>query len=205
MGKELLHSDLLVSQSNPRADRLMARKPIMFDLGCGLGGASAAMRDRGWIVYRIDREHDVKAERHCDLRNLISLPGGIDLLWASTSCAQFTVTALPFASAVNARRPIDLSVELAVRRLIDQSKPHYWLVENVPSSRRWLTPIFGPVRCRTGGHVLWGNLPLMVSPVAFHKRKLDYVMWHSRRRHLLKSKIPYELSEAIAKTVESLV
>ena len=176
----------------------------MFDLGCGRGGASAAMRDRGWIVYRIDREHDVKADRYCDIRNLLSLPGDIDLLWASTSCSQFTITALPYGNLVHARRPIDLSVELAVRRLIDQSKPHYWLVENVRASRKWLSPIFGRVLCHTGSHVLWGNLPLLLAPVKSHKGGKVWTSWKGRKRHLMLSTIPYEISEAIATTVERL-
>lgn len=183
----------------------MTRKPIMFDLGCGLGGASAAMRDRGWTVYRIDREHDVKADRYCDLRSLLSLPGDVDLLWPSTSCQQFTLSILPFKVDVNARRPIDLSVELAVRRLIDQSKPHFGLVENVAASRRYLSAIFGSVRAEAGGHVLWGNLPLLVPHVPARKWELMKSLSGGRRKHLIASKVPYELSEAVARTVESLV
>lgn len=182
----------------------MAGKPIMFDLGCGLGGASAAMRDRGWTVYRIDREHDVKADRYCDLRSLISLPRGLALIWCSTSCAQFSVRALPFGNlAAYKAKPIDLSVELHVKRLIDESKPRYWVVENVARSREWLTPIFGPVRSFTAGHVLWSNIPLLMPSVKCHKWEHWYD-WKGRKRHLVNSKIPYEMSEAVARTVESL-
>jgi hypothetical protein len=177
----------------------------MFDLGCGLGGASAAMRDRGWNVYRIDRERDVKADRYCDLRSLLTLPRGVDLLWASTCCNQFSVLRLPFRNSVNARKPIDLSVELHVKRLIDESRPRFWLVENVVHARKWLNPIFGPPRATVAGHVIWGNLPLLVPWVKPYKFAMDSHTWSGRPRHLKKSLIPYEVSSAIANTVENYV
>lgn len=182
----------------------MTKRLIMFDLGCGLGGASAAMVDRGWIVVRVDREHDVKADRYCDLRSLIALPRWIDLLWCSTSCQQFSVRNLPYGNLAKAKsKPIDLSVEQHVKELIDQSSPRYWVVENVMAARKWLTPIFGPVRSVTGGHVLWSNIPLLMPFVRGHKNQ-HWTTFRYRKRHLILSTIPYEMSLALAKTVERL-
>lgn len=176
----------------------------MFDLGCGRGGASAAMRDRGWSVYRIDRMRDVRADRYCDIRSILALPQGLDLIWCSTSCQQFTVTALPYGNLAHVKsKPIDLSVELHVRELIETARPRFWLVENVRASRKWLSPIFGPVRCLTGGHCLWGNVPLMLSAIPSHKIEL-WRAWCGRKRHLELSMIPYGMSEAIAATIERL-
>lgn len=182
------------------------RKLVMFDLGCGLGGASAAMRDRGWTVYSIDRERDVRADRYCDLRSILALPQGLDLIWCSTSCQQFTVTALPWPTCVRARKPIDLSVEHHVRELIENARPRFWLVENVVASRKWLTPIFGPLRCYTGGHCIWGNLPLLIPQVKSFKTRVGMknCSGGDRKRHLKRSLIQYEMSLAVAETVERL-
>lgn len=182
----------------------MQRNLVMFDLGCGLGGASAAMRDRGWTVYRVDRMRDVRADRYCDLRSLIALPRGLDLIWCSTSCQQFTVSALPYGNLAQVKlKPIDLSVELHVRDLIERARPRFWLVENVVASRKWLSTIFGPVRCKTGGHCIWGNVPLMLAPIPAHKME-RWRSWRGRKRHLALSLIPYEISAAVAETVERL-
>src|SRR5262249_5046853 len=146
----------------------------------------------------------VRAEKYCDLRTLLSLPRNIDLLWISTCCAQFTVQKQPFAVCVRNRKPIDLSVEVAARRLIDESRPRFWLLENVSSSREWLTPIFGSVRGIVAGHVIWGNLPLLIPWVKPYKDKTRLTISDRRKRHLQLSLIPYAVSAAIADTVERL-
>lgn len=182
----------------------MRRNLTMFDLGCGLGGASAAMRDRGWKVFRIDREHDVRADRYCDLRSLLTLPRGLDLIWCSSSCSQFTIQWLGFGTCVRKRKTPDLSVELHIKQLLEESAPRFWVFENVSASRPWLTPIFGPVRCFTGGHVYWTNLPLLVAPQISDKQERSAKLGYNRKRHLVRSLIPYEMSLTVAKTVERL-
>jgi hypothetical protein len=174
----------------------------MIDLCCGLGGASAAMRDRGWQVTTYDCMADVKPDVLCDVRNLINLPRAVDLVWASPPCSQFTVHQLPFKSCVRARREPDMSVFHACKRLIDESAPQWWVIENVMSSRKWVTPFLGPVAARLCGHVLWGRLPGLLPDVPYHKHANYDHMWQSRKRHLLKSVIPYEISLAIALAVE---
>src|SRR5271166_4289972 len=109
--------------------------PTMIDLGCGLGGASRAMRDRGWRVIRVDLMDDVRPDVVADIRALPLKRFPADLLWISTSCSQFTVWRLPWPSAVRARKPIDLSVELGARAFIEWFKPKTWILENVYSSR----------------------------------------------------------------------
>ncbi len=174
----------------------------MLDLGCGLGGASRAMRERGWRVIRVDWKDDVAPDVVADMRALPFRRFPVDLLWVSTSCSQFTVWRLPYRTAVRARRPIDLSVELAVREFIAQLGPRFWVVENVYASREWLTPIFGPVRWMSGSHVLWGNLPGLLPQVHNHGKALFARTGRYRSRHLLRSVVPYELSLSLAIATE---
>jgi hypothetical protein len=174
----------------------------MIDLCCGLGGASAAMRDRGWQVTTYDCMADVKPDVLCDVRNLIRLPRGADLIWASPPCAQFTLHQLPYKSCVRKRQDPDLSVVNACRRLIDDSAPNFWVIENVMASRRWLTPILGPVAARTSGHVFWGKLPGLLPDAHSAKGEITRRTHANRKSHLLKSVIPYEISLAIALAVE---
>lgn len=62
----------------------MSRSPslplLMLDLCCGLKGASAAMRDRGWEVVRGRRP---------------------DLVWASPPCTEFSRESMPWTKTGN--------------------------------------------------------------------------------------------------------
>jgi len=176
--------------------------PAMLDLCCGLGGASAAMRARGWSVTTVDIDAELHPSIVADVRKLTAVNCRIDLLWASPPCVEFSRWALPYPRVVKYRCEPDLSIVQAVRRLISEAQPRFWMVENVQASRKWLTPIFGQVRCRTAGHVLWGNVPLMVAQIPSHKTA-DWKRGHNNRlNHLRLAKIPFDLSEAVAVAVE---
>lgn len=177
----------------------------MIDMGCGLGGASRAMRERGWRVIRLDNHADVTPDVVGDMRSPPFRKFHVDLLWVSTSCAQFTIQRLPFGRAVRARKPIDLSCELAVKSFIDYLSPTFFVVENVYASRKWLSPIFGPVRWLSGSHCLWGKLPGLLPQCHYHQKTLCSHKGGDRSRHLMRSVIPYELSLALAIAAERRV
>jgi hypothetical protein len=174
----------------------------MIDLCCGLGGASAAMRDRGWQVTTYDCLDDVKPDVLIDVRRLIGLPRNVDLVWASPPCSEFTIMRLPFKTCVAKRKEPDLSIVRACKRLIDEYGPRWWVVENVYALRGWITPILGPVRWMCGSHCLWGNLPGLLPQVNNHAKTLGANQGRGRKRHLIRSVIPYELSLALALAVE---
>ena len=174
----------------------------MIDLCCGRGGASAAMRDRGWNVTRFDCMADVEPDVLCDVRNLIDVPHGVDLLWASPPCNEI---ANPRNWGRGREWQPDLSVMLACKRLIDQSSPHFWIIENVWKARPFFSPILGQVRAIIPGHAIWGNLPCLFPTIPSYKGAWHGPRHYPRKRRevsLERALLPYEISLAIALAVE---
>lgn len=174
----------------------------MLDLCCGLGGASRAMRERGWRVIGVDNFVAIVPDVVADVRALPLRAHMIDLLWASPPCAQFTLWRLPWKQAIRLRETPDLSIALAIRTTISEWRPRFWIVENVWASHPWLTPIFGPVRAMIDGHVLWGNLPGLVPQFKRNRTKTKATHGPSHLRHQIRAIIPYEISLAVAVATE---
>lgn len=176
--------------------------PTMLDLCCGLGGASAAMRARGWRVIGVDNLEAVLPDVVADARALPLRDLQLDLLWASIPCEKFAITVMPWHRERAALNPPDLSCALAVRTELEKRRPRVWVVECVRASRRWLSPIFGPVRAMVDGHVLWGNLPGLIPQ--FHRSggRTKESFGPQKLRHQKRSIIPYEISLAVALATE---
>ncbi len=162
------------------------------------------MAERGWRVIRVDVKRDVAPDVVSDVRALALRTFPIDLLWASPDCSEFTPWDMGFPRAVARRRQPDLSVARAILSLVDEWNPKWWVVENVRGSRRFLTPLFGPVRARAGGHYLYGNLPLLVSAQLDRKNSARGRAHDRRLDHLLRAQVPHGLSLNVALTVERL-
>lgn len=197
------------------------------DLCSGLGGASAPAKRRGWRVIRVDSDPQFKPDlvadvRQCDWR---CFPRKPDVLWASPPCRDFIVAALPYLLK-NPRDPRtgqffydrsgatptlgagidpDCSVVLSVLEAVRVLQPRWWIVENVAHSRRWLTPLLGPVRAIFPGHVLWGSLACLLPPVPSHKQWSDWSWGKFSSRAAERAKIPYEIGDAICRAAENLV
>jgi len=149
----------------------------MLDLFSGLGGASEAMvRDSGWSVLRIENNPLLSGVPFTvidDVRNLQPnkmakpwvLPNlGIDLIWASPPCTEFSGGF--HAPKSIASREVGLDnyhpslelVESAIR-IIEIVKPKYWVIENVVGAIRYFKPLLGEPKQIIGPYVLWGNFP----------------------------------------------
>ena len=165
----------------------------MLDLCCGLGGASAAMRAAGWEVISIDNHADVRPSIVADIRALPLRPSSFDLIWISVPCETFSRVRLPWFPDTEP----DLSVALAARAILDAWRPRWWAVECVGGSRPWLDKFFGPSRAIYTGHVIWGTFPCLLPQ--FHRKKSSMTGSRitPRRRHLIKSRMPVELSIAL--------
>lgn len=96
--------------------------------------------------------------------------------------------------------PPSLDLATAARRIIGEVNPVWWCVENVCGAVKWLTPLLGCEPRKYGQAFLWGTFPdlgrISVRP---HKERL------SSRRRAERSKIPYEISLAMARACEGTI
>lgn len=174
----------------------MRQKLRMLDLFAGLGGASAAMRARGWDVVTVDIDPDFGCTYTADLETWSYDGPSVDLVWASPPCTEFSRSHLPWLAGKYPPPSLDLA--RASLRIIGECNPIWWIVENVRGAARWLTPLFGHSPRQLGQAFLWGKFPhpgkVLVRP---HKQCL------SSKKRKERSMIPYEISLAIAVACES--
>lgn len=169
----------------------------MLDLFSGLGGASAAMKDRGWDVVTVDVEPRFNCTYTADL--LTWEPpadlGAFDLVWASPPCQEFSRWGMPWLRAKNPPPP-SLALLEAALRVIRRCDPDWWVVENVRGASSFFRPLLGEPRMY-GAAFLWGRFPdLGTVEVPPHKERL------SSTRRAERSKVPYPISLAMAKACE---
>ena len=170
---------------------------LMLDLCAGLGGASQAMRDRGWQVVTLDIDPRFDPDIVADVREWSWCGDRPDLLWISPPCIDFARDHLPW---ITTNGPPDMSIALAARRIVDETPAGAWVVENVVGALRWFRPVFGRPRHSQRPYFLWGNFPPLGQPrIAGRKHKQSY----SSTQRAARSKIPYAISEALAVAVES--
>ena len=173
--------------------------PLMIDLFSGLGGASQAMKERGWEVIRIDINPQFRPDLCIDVRDFLKCWDGRnpDLLWASPPCDEFSRAEKPWYEE---DRPSRESLELVkvVFDIVREVNPRFWILENVRGAQKWLGR--APYHC--GAFYLWGYFPFqklnIPHSVGYFKEKL----FPSPDRKALRAKIPYELSLAVACVVE---
>ena len=179
------------------------RRLVWLDLCSGLGGASQPALDRGWKVIRVDIDPRFKPDIVADVRVLPLKSFPIDVLWASPPCTEFTKSGLPKTWASTWKNPAkpDTELTIACKTAIDFLRPVHWIIENVMGSRRFLSPILGPVAATVTGHVFWGKLPGLIPQTSSHKWRLP----PTADRMALRAKIPYEIGEAICRAVERRV
>jgi hypothetical protein len=97
-------------------------------------------------------------------------------------------------------REPDLSLVEATIRIVEETKPRFWILENVRGAVRWLDPILGKPRVILGPYFLWGFFPPLPS-VYFRERIKKESLPSSAAAE--RAKIPYELSLAVAVACES--
>ena len=182
----------------------MGRQLVWLDLCSGLGGASQPALDRGWKVIRTDIEPCFKPDFVADIRALPLKPFQVDVLWASPPCIEFTRWGMrKYASwAFTGKHVVTepaLDLTQAALDAVKLLNPRWWVIENVMFSRQFLTPLLGPVRAISGGHVLWGNLPCLIPQTKTHKWRIP----PGENQQALRAAIPYPIGEAICRAVEA--
>ena len=175
---------------------------LMLDLFAGLGGASRAMKERGWEVITVDNNPIFKPDICADISTFHYSGSKPVLIWASPPCTEFSKRSLPKSWACNGgeHKEPDLSLVLAAKRIIDEVNPRWWVIENVRGSVKYLVPILGPVRKKSGSRFLWGDFPIFDCDVGYGKWRLP----PSPDRAAIRSLIPRQLSRAIALACEVL-
>lgn len=159
------------------------KKPLMFDLFCGLGGATEGFIAEGWECIGIDIErHDYGSGGYPGqlwLQDIMTVSGAqlrhADFIWASPPCQQYSYRAMPWKRA-KALPPPDNSLFEAcfrIQREACEAAGRYvpMVVENVRGAQKWV----GKAQWRYGSFFLWGDVPALM-PVAYG-RKVQIQRW----------------------------
>lgn len=164
----------------------------MLDLFAGLGGASSAFAARGWDVVTVDNDPRFGCTHTTDLAAWSYTGPPVDLVWASPPCTEFSRESMPWC-----RTGVVPSMELvhAALRIIREVNPPWWVLENVRGATGYLNPLLGEPRIY-GPFFLWGVFPPFQCRVKPFKEKL------SSARRAERAKVPFELSERLAKACE---
>lgn len=169
---------------------------LILDLFAGLGGASAAFRDRGWEVVTVDNNPRFGCTLTADIATWSYTGTKPDLIWASPPCTEFSREAMPWCKT---GKPPSLALAEAAKRIIAECRPKWWVVENVRGAVKYLAPLFGRFRQSCGPFFLWGEFPAFACRVKPFKERF------SSARRAERAKVPYELSAALAAACESVL
>ena len=164
----------------------------MLDLFAGLGGASQAMRERGWHVTTVELEERFKPDVVADITTYNYQGPQLDLIWASPPCTEFSRESMPWCRT--GKEPSMALVGHALR-VIQEAKPRFWVIENVRGAQRFL----GPAKWVRNPVFLWGEFPDFDAKVRPWKERL------SSKQTAERAKMPREISEALAKAIEGSI
>lgn len=167
---------------------------LMLDLCCGLKGASAAMRDRGWQVITLDIAPEFEPDIVADIRDWSWQGPRPDLVWASPPCEEFSRESMPWSRT--GKTP-DLSLVKACKRIINECAPTWWVIENTRGASSWLLPLLGPPAQIIFPYYLWGHFPIL--PRVRGTRKKESL---PSTKAAERARIPYSLSMALAMAIE---
>lgn len=190
-----------------------ARRLVMLDLFCGLGGASAAMRDRRWQVVGVDNRAELAPDILADIEHWRWDGGPVDLLWASPPCLEFARKDKK-CWYPDAPDP-SCALVAAVLRIVMEVSPRWWLLENVRGAKPYLEGVLGLPAVSCPPTYLWGRPPrsfaARLPPVLPHKehqsRRSDdpraQRLKSNERRSQLRAVIPRLVSDALADACEA--
>lgn len=166
----------------------------MIDICSGLGGASEAMKIRGWDVTRVDINPSFMPDVIADVLHYSYDGIQPDLIWCSPPCTEFAREFMPWSKT--GKIP-EMSILVACIQIIKDVKPYYWVIENVKGAVKWFLPYLGRPAYVCNPYYLWGKFPSIAHvKVAGNKERLSSTK--SAERGL----IPFKLSNALAEAIE---
>lgn len=166
----------------------------MLDLFSGTGSASRAAAVRGWKVTRVDNAPGMAADLRMDVREFVGGEGAYDLIWASPPCNRLS-------TANQLTRDVAAGLELVreALRIIEESKPRWWVVENVHGATQAIGSLIGPPVQTHGSIYLWGVFPPFAADVPRDKTRKS-----GRQRALRRAAIPWAISDGLIRACEKL-
>lgn len=202
---------------------------LVIDLFSGMGGWSAAFRDRGHKVYRVEIDRRFPAELHADVLDLtwMDFPLHPDIVLASPPCEGFSVMNIgknwhhdgtpKTPKAEHSLRLVEHTLDL-----IGAIRPKFWIMENPRDKLRKLPVVDGLDRktvtyCHYGEARmkptdLWGGFPPSFVPEPACKNGDPCHVRAPRGSrtgtqgygdYWEKSLVPYKLSEAMCLAAEA--
>jgi len=167
----------------------------MLDLFSGLGGASSAMKDRGWQVTTLDNNPQFKPDLVADIRTFTWDGDPLDLIWASPPCEEFSRESMPWCRT--GQEPSMILVQ-ATYRVIQEANPRFWVIENTRGAVKWFNSLLGKPAWIGYPIYLWGIIPPL-SKIRLNMGKERMSSSKAAERAM----IPYQLSLALAISIES--
>jgi hypothetical protein len=150
--------------------RISARRPLMVDLYCGLGGWAEGGLAEGYDVVGFDIErHEYGAHRypaHLVIQDVLTLHGSqfrdAALIVASPPCQAYSYRAMPWKRA-KALPPPDNALFEACFRIQREAcaaagRHIPLIIENVRGAQKWV----GRARWNYGSFYLWGDVPALM-------------------------------------------
>ncbi len=175
----------------------MSRQRVMWDLCCGLKGASAAFEARGWRVVSVDIDPTFRPTILADILDF--RPRGVerpDFVWGSPVCTEYALRRFDPSIVPS------LNMVLQVRRVIRDLGAPLWAMENVRHSVPYISSLLGPHRMSVGPFFLWGNFPKFLARPVAGKGAPGGPHW---LRGATRAKIPLTLSEDMEAAVSYLL
>jgi hypothetical protein len=138
---------------------------LCIDLFCGMGGWSIGFYRQGYRCVGIDKV-DVGYPYELLLSDVADYhpPLNPRALVMSPPCTEFS-TLTKLSHSKGQRGPPDptgprgTGLVKQAKRVMDEARADFWVLENVWSSREYIEPILGPPMLLARPWVLWGNLP----------------------------------------------
>jgi hypothetical protein len=143
----------------------MAEKPRCLDLFCGRGGWTRGFLDAGYEVTGIDilpRHKTYPEEATYIQTDLMGYDAGTgwDVIVASPPCTGFSLAnTRGGAEAREGRCRAGMLLVNVAYRIIRQSAPQYWAIENVRGAKKWFRPLLGEPAYTDGTWFIWGDFP----------------------------------------------
>lgn len=186
----------------------------LLDCFCGLGGASEGFHREGFDCTGIDIENMGYPYRfiQADITRVDASDfEGYDVIWGSPPCRDFSIFAKRFGKTWKKNPPNPeqgLILVKAFLKFVEQTKPKYWIMENVPGLIPYLgiqpsfTSCLGPPEKQQMRRSFWGTFPPFLLPIKHNMLVARYrpeVGRKAKRNQSERAKIPLTCSLAFAK------